>query len=1181
MLLTRNSPRTGILLKTLCILALAFSLYLTTSTENENNSPNKSPEKSNTNSSEKGDKSHNSQTNDQDEDQKKKKEDKKDKKKKKTKRDKELEREEVTALGKYRKIRYRGKYTKVKSKAFDLYDEPIPYDYSNDVITRYNWEFKIPFNAKSHFLKEQYESTFFKYESKIEIDKLEIDMTKKISYGDSLKIERVRTRLEINIRSWRDRIFTWLETAVSKVVTFMTSRTITIYYDQFVGLDEEKKTELLETYKKFIFEAFDLALDDPEFNKTAFVYEKMGDDAQYFPNLRVGDTVETQTTKKEETREETNEENDNQTEEDETNITAEGERVYVKGRWEATLEEPPIYPENLKHLSYEVEVMEHRLRIREYHNLQDFYIFIANIEILSEEEVGEGKIGFVFTNREYFEEKHGVVILSKDDQEQGMYDFFDMIVVFRRHAMNMIRRAQTPMSLISYMKQYLIRIKKIHLMEIELKDIDFTKKEKKKKEEEEEIQEEADGNSQNNSNHPSQEGSHHSQKPDGSNHPSQEASHHTEKPEKSNHPSQEASHHTEKPEKSNHPSQEGSHHTEKPEGSNHDDEQGSHHSENPEGSQKNKSGNNEDNSQTDSDEDEESEESEPQRPLDDIDYQASLRGQKILEFRRMANLIDMRFSVRQRGDNEENVFILYNDQHWFKIRIDRFMNQYITIKLSNGYGDYHMTYSAIMSPEKLDEVVHHVLFYISNKIYRKNIAGCVWIMREIEKVFSIYPIENTEEIQDYFEMKAELVRLKKKVDAGQEWKLDYDPKALVEHYEQKKKDLEGGGEEDNGEGEGEGEGSQNKSEQGSNHNEDDQENKGENDGENDGENNEDSSDEEETNQKKINQKKKESMMYEQNLTSYYEAKKSYMEENAPSLTEAKFFLDFPQSTDAFDLDSNAMSLYIQHKVSEEGMDVGVFYFEESSLPGVLLQIASMENDFEYYIPLGDRYEITEHIRNIAKDLDDFFTQLVEEETKPMDSFHQYSFDDVKGILTSKLVEGKVKLCVIQGDDIDQPKVEELTEDLTHVTTPKTPDSILQFGDSDELLEGEGTTCPEDHKPRLSISLSQKPDKKGGSFTLSFIFPKCKNRLGADFSFRPVYPYDHKPLLEKFIQDNIEILNKKCSPEKVYVPGMTLFDDDDESEGDKPDEKPEGEGSQAQKSPKNEDERRLEDRIVQI
>ena len=107
-----------------------------------------------------------------------------------------------------------------------------------------------------------------------------------------------------------------------------------------------------------------------------------------------------------------------------------------------------------------------------------------------------------------------------------------------------------------------------------------------------------------------------------------------------------------------------------------------------------------------------------------------------------------------------------------------------------------------------------------------------------------------------------------------------------------------------------------------------------------------------------------------------------------------------------------------------------------------------------------------------------------------------------------------------------------------------------------------------------MSLTQKEDSKGGAFTLRFVFPKCKNRLGSDLSFRPVYPYDHKPLLENFIKENIEILKKPCKPEKVYVPGMTLFPDD-EDEDEKPEEKPdENEEDKKKTEPSGEEERVL-------
>lgn len=1113
------------------------------------------------------------------------KKDKKDKKKKKTKRDKELEREEVTALGRYRNIRYRGKYKRVKSKAFDLYHDPIPYSYSDEQKTRYNWFFSLPEGYKRNDgQKMRSVGIFYNFEMQIYVDKLnetidpkiELKSNKRMTFSNKIRVENIHKFLYERIEFWQRKILKWLEVAVSTRVTSTRSRTITVHYDVFGDRDAQERKKIMDQYVDALFEAADKKDEDPSFDMTAFLIEKMGDDAKFFKNLRIGN-IEDQVKTKVEKRENVTEGEEVQENTTVEETLSEEDRTYVKGRWELVYEEPPIYPENLDKVSYSVERDGERLKIIENHILKNFRIYLCHIELLLEGEVGKGKMGFVFSNREYLDEKHGLVVVDLDKPDTHMYDFFDMIIVFRRHRMKMIRQTQTPIQLIWYMKSYLEKVKKIHLMEIELGDISFTKKEKKKKEEEDEVEKiEEENGSENKSTKSDGKSEHPSQEQKSNKSPKAENSKQSTKEEDPNQKSKKTEEQADdqKSKKSN----EDEVVEQKSTKSGQEDDavkksQKSGEDGDPEQKSK-KSGQEEDADQksqkSGEDTDEDEEESEPAKPLDDIDYQASLKGQKILELRRMANLINMKFYQRERGDNEDNVLILYNDEHWFKIRIERFKNQYLTIKLSNGYGDYYMTYNAIMNPEKLDEVVHHVLFYVSNKIYQKNIAGCVWIMREVEKIFSIYPIENDEKMQDYWEMKTEVIQLKKRLDSGEIWKMDLDPKEIVKFYEEKRDEREGKSEDQEEEVN-----SQNNSQQ-----EDQSQKQNENEGSQKQESasqkqEEDADAEEETNQKKINRKKKEGMMYEQDLQTYYEAKLAYIEENKPDFDEAKYLVQFPNSSHAFEMLSNAMNLYVEHKVSHTGLHISIFYFEDSSLPGVLLQIESMENDFEYYIPLGDRYEITSHIRNIAKDLDEFFSKLVEEETKPVTEFMEYKFDDVKKILVSKLTEGKTKLCVIEGDDVDQPLVPEMTEDLQNVKIHK-QNQIFQLGDAEALLESESTTCPEDHKPRIAVSLSQKKDSEGGAYTLRFIFPKCKNRLGSDFNFRPIYPYDHKPLLEAFIQENIEVLQTKCKPEKVYVPGMTLFDDDDESEEEKKDDKKEEEGGN---SPK--DEQPQEERILNV
>ena len=517
----------------------------------------------------------------------------------------------------------------------------------------------------------------------------------------------------------------------------------------------------------------------------------------------------------------------------------------------------------------------------------------------------------------------------------------------------------------------------------------------------------------------------------------------------------------------------------------------------------------------------------------------------------MVNLLDMRISKGSRGENELDWIILYNDEHWFKIAIESYKNQYITVKLSNGYGQYHMTYSSIMSPADLDETVHHILFYISNKIYRKNIAGCVWIMREIQKIFTIYPIENSREIQDYFDIKTELVHLKERLDNGETWKNKYDPKELVEYYENLKKEREAQDEKsgtnedqspkDEEQSPKQDTGSQNNEGQKS-QKEEDQSSKEDKSGSN--EDTDKETDPEETNGIA---KEKAMMVKEQELQKYYDAKEEFMNRMKPDLDSAKFDISVVEKSYAYSLETNSLAVTMFHKVSGTVMNVQIFFFEDSSLPGVLMQINTLENDFEYFIPLGDRYEISAHLVAIAKDLDDFFTKLAEEETKPAEEFKTYTFDEVSSMLVDLLKEGETNLCVIDEGDLNQPKEMELNEEMDTMAIPENPPNILQLGDSDEVFEGPDKKCPEDHKPRIAVSLSQKTDEEGGAFTLRFVFPKCKNRLGSDFSFRPVYPYDHKPLLESFIKENIEILKKPCKPEKVYVPGMTLFPDDDEED----------------------------------
>ena len=1103
-----------------------------------------------------------------------------------TKEDSDGDSDSLTYLGNYRNVKYIKKYTKVKSKAFDLYDEKISYFYSDNQVTRAGWEFHFPSRNYSSRFKKLRKNPFFSEE----MDKLakdqNVDLTITQKSSDLAHLRDIELSLINRLETWSQRISVWVKkTKTTRISQLVTIRAEFSYYPM-KGVDPEKVDEMFRSYTKIILEVIQIANDkkeneeDGEYDVIAEVKKRMTPDhVQYFEQLTLNSSsVQTET--KEET---TDTENKDVVEEVDSSVEVSAKKYTIQ-IWETVEEEPPLYPENIQNAEFEVRVQGQSIIV--YEMVDEDRMLLCNIDILMQEELGEKKIGFAFYNTEYMEEKHGLVVMDVDQEEEQIGDFFDMVIVFRRFAMKMARWVKSPTQIMHYMLEYLDKVEKLHLMELDLGDVTLTKKEKKDKAIEEavdEIEDEQEVISSKDStkSHTSEAND---EIVDGSGkiipESSNKNSNIVEDKEETKSPIDVIEDNKEidskvqqdptpketdsklvvddppkdvvdEPPKDvvNESQKDVVNESQKDvvEGTPKDVVEGTP-KEVVDGTPKSQTINenlDEDNKpEKDIDEDEEDEEED--KTPDDMMLQASLKGQKILEFRRMANLIRLNVKLDPLSIEQNKILIFYDDQTWFKIAIQNFENQYLTIHLSNGYGQYDITVKAIMSPKELDDLAHHLLFYMSNKIYRKNVSGCLWILREIEKVFSIYPMEDTKKIHQYFSIKIELEQKEDNLRNGKTIVHNYDGHQLVEMFQAKQiKEKEDKVVDDPDKvDERSPEKTSERSPEKSVHNDPETSNKVDEDNKSPGQDGSESQD-----QPKFDP----DALMEEDLEKYIAAKREYLETIVPDLAEAVFNPTMPHISPIFNLSSNTIKFSVFHKSSEHVLNFAVYMFEDESLPGVLLQISMIDDILEYYLPLGEKKEITSHLRTIAADADNFLKLFTEESTKPVDTLMLYTFDEVKEILIESLKGSELSLCTVIEDEADnKPYEEEPNQELSEMADPKEPQHIIEFADFESPFEGEGTLCPADKMNRVAVSLSQKMEDDGGNFSLKFIFPICKNRLGSELHFKSYYGYDHKPLLKSFIEENIETMKKGCSPEKAHIPWSPLFEDEDNEDKDDPD-----------------------------
>ena len=126
--------------------------------------------------------------------------------------------------------------------------------------------------------------------------------------------------------------------------------------------------------------------------------------------------------------------------------------------------------------------------------------------------------------------------------------------------------------------------------------------------------------------------------------------------------------------------------------------------------------------------------------------------------------------------------------------------------------------------------------------------------------------------------------------------------------------------------------------------------------------------------------------------------------------------------------------------------------------------------------------------------------------------------------------------MVHDDDMDDKPFEiEANHPANDMVIPQLRLGIFELADAENVFDG-SSQCEPLHSVRVAIQLTQKSEQRGGHFSIRFLFPKCKQRLGADFTFKPFYPYDHKPVLEAFIDENLAVYKKPCAPEDVYIPG---------------------------------------------
>lgn len=155
-------------------------------------------------------------------------------------------------------------------------------------------------------------------------------------------------------------------------------------------------------------------------------------------------------------------------------------------------------------------------------------------------------------------------------------------------------------------------------------------------------------------------------------------------------------------------------------------------------------------------------------------------------------------------------------------------------------------------------------------------------------------------------------------------------------------------------------------------------------------------------------------------------------------------------------------------------------------------------------------------------------------------------------MIEKVKSAEINLCIVHEDDVDEKPYE---PEANHVTDkmviPQLRNGIFELADAENVFDG-NSQCDPANIIRVGIQLTEKSEEWGGNFSLRFIFPKCKQRVGSDLSFKPYYPYDHKPILEAFIDENLEIFKKPCKPEDVYIPGTK--ENVDETNEDDPEKK---------------------------